>query len=146
MPKTEKTQTPGAVLKSFIEEYQINPCSLSKSIKVAYQSVTNIINGKARITVPMALRLGQYFGNSPKYWLDIQASSEIDALSSNKKFISDIKSIPQAKKPAGRVKIAAKAKPGKNKTGTLAEKRKSASRIPGAKQARGRKEGRKSKR
>ncbi|MCL2180015.1 MAG: HigA family addiction module antitoxin [Treponema sp.] len=123
-----KSQTPGAVLQSYIDEYQINPFSLSKSIKVAYQSVTNILKGKARITVHMALRLSQYFGNSPKYWLDIQSASEIDELSSDKKFTSIIKSIPKASKGA---------KPGKNKTTTLAEKRKKAAKVPGAKGARG---------
>jgi len=134
MPKTKKT--PGEVLQSYIEEYQINAFLLSKSLKVAYQSVTNIIKGKARISVQMALRLGQFFGNSAKFWLDIQISSEIDELSSNKKFINEVKSIPKADKTAGKAK---KAKPGKTKTKTLAEKRKKAAKAPGAKKTRGRK-------
>ena len=135
MPKTQKT--PGEVLQSFIEEYQINAFSLSKSLKVAYQSVTNIIKGKARISVQMALRLGQYFGNSPKYWLDIQSSSEIDELSANKKFINEVKSIEKAGKPTGKAKKEPKA--GRKKTKTLAEKRKKAAKTPGAKKTRGRK-------
>jgi len=142
MPKTAKPQTPGAVLQSFIDDYQINPFSLSKSIKVAYQTVTNIIKGKARITVPMALRLGQFFGNSPKYWLDIQASAEIDELSDNKKFVAIIKSIPKAAKPTGKAKKEKTTKIGKNKTNTLAEKRKKAAKVPGAKKAKGKKAGR----
>jgi addiction module HigA family antidote len=102
MPKTVKT--PGTILQSFIDDYQINPFFLSKEIKVGYQTVTNIIKGKARITVPIAIRLGRYFNNSPKYWIDIQASSEIDELSTNKKFLSQIKSIPKAVKPKGKAK------------------------------------------
>ncbi|MCL2271200.1 MAG: HigA family addiction module antitoxin [Treponema sp.] len=141
MPGKTKSQTPGAVLQSFIDEYQINAFSLSNSIKVAYQSVTNILKGKGRITVPIALRLGQYFGNSPKYWLDIQSSSEIDKLSSNKKFISDLKSIPKANKTAGKARKEA----GKKKTNTLAEKRKKAAKVPGAKKAKGKKAGRPAK-
>jgi len=137
MPKSKKT--PGEVLQSYIEEYQINAFSLSKSLKVAYQSVTNIIKGKARISVQMALRFSQFFGNSPEFWLDIQASSEIDELSENKKFISQIKSIPKAKKPTGKAKKAPKAQTGKTKTKTLAGKRKKAAKVPGAKKARGRK-------
>ena len=137
MPKTKKT--PGEVLQSFIEDYQINAFSLSKSLKVAYQSVTNIIKGKARISVQMALRLSQFFGNSPKYWLDIQATSEIDELSANSKFIKEINGIPKVKKPSDDAKKAPKAKTGKKKTKTLAEKRKKAAKTPGAKKARGRK-------
>ena len=142
MPKTAKPKTPGAVLQSYIEEYQINPFSLSKSLKVAYQSVVNIIKGKARITVPFALRLSAYFGNPPQFWLDIQASSEIEELSSDKKFLSVIKSIPKAQKAAGKVKKEQKVKTGKNKTGTLAEKRKKAAKVPGARMAKGKKAGR----
>ena len=144
MPKAAKQQSAGAVLQSFIEEYRINPFSLSKSLQVAYQSVTNIISGKTRITVQMALRLAQYFGNSPKFWLDAQYSSEINELSTNKKFIASIKKIPRAKKPTGKaaaktVKKVTKAKAGKKKTNTLAGKRKKAAKVSGTKKARGRK-------
>jgi len=128
MPKSTKSQTPGAVLQSFIDDYQINAFSLSKSLNVAYQSVTHIISGKARISVQMALRLAQYFGNPAKFWIDIQAMSEINALSTDKKFVAAIKKIPKAKKPTG-----------KSKANTLAEKRKKAAKIPGAKKPRGKK-------
>ena len=140
MPKTVKSQTPGEALQSFIDDYQINPFSLSKSIKVGYQSVTNIIKGKARITVQMAVRLSAYFGNSPAYWIDVQASSEIMELAADKKFVSEIKSIPRAAKPTGKAKpkAAPKAKTAKKKTGTLADKRKAAAKAPGAKKPRGR--------
>jgi len=139
MPKTAKPQTPGAVLQKFIEDYQTNPFALSKSLKVTYQTVTHIIKGMSRITVQMALRLSQYFGNSPKYWLDIQASSEIDELSSDRKFLSEIKNIPRAEKPSGKAKAA------KKKTNTLAEKRNKAAKVPGAKKPRGKKAGRPAK-
>jgi len=115
---------------------------LSKSINVAYQSVTNILKGKGRITVSMALRLGQFFSNSPKYWLDVQSSSEIDELSEDKAFIKIVKSIPKAQKPSGKAAAVPKAKNiGKNKVNTLAEKRKKAAKVPGSKKARGRKAG-----
>ncbi|MCL2266883.1 MAG: HigA family addiction module antitoxin [Treponema sp.] len=130
MPKMQKK--PGEALQSYIDDYRINAFSLSKSLNVAYQSVTNIINGKARISVQMALRLGQFFGNSPEYWLDIQIASEIDELGKNKKFVKEIKSIPKAKKPSGKAEKKVTAKAGKKKTNTLAEKRKKASKVPGA--------------
>jgi len=145
MPKTANPQSPGAVLQSFIDEYRINPFSLSKSIKVTYQSVTNILKGKGRISVQLALRLAQYFGNSPKYWLDVQSSSEIDELSSDKNFIKIMKSIQKAEKSSGKVKKEAKVKTGRSKADTLAEKRKKAAKTPGAKKTRGRKTVRQSK-
>jgi len=145
MPKTAKRQSPGEVLQAFIDDYQINPFSLSRSLKVNYQTVTHIINGKSRITVQMALRLARYFGNSPKYWLDVQASSEIDELSADKKFVSSVKSIPKAEKPTRKAKKGTNGKTKKNKSDTLAEKRKKAAKIPGSKRAKGSKTVKKSK-
>jgi len=100
MPKNSNFQTPGEVLQKYIDDYQTNPFALSKSLKVAYQSVTHIIQGKSRISVPMALRLAQYFGNSPQFWLDVQYSSEINELCADKKFTKDIQNIPRAQKSA----------------------------------------------
>jgi len=102
MPKSQKTQTPGEVLQSYIDSYQTNAFALSKSIKVAYQSVTNILKGKGRISVNIAMRLSQFFGNATEYWLDVQSSSEIAELNSDVKFTKIIKSIPKAVKPKGK--------------------------------------------
>ena len=101
MPKTN-LKTPAEVLQSYIDEYQINPFSLSKSIKMAYQSVANILKGKGKISANIAIRLGQYFGNSPQFWLDIQAQLEIAELSSDKKFTAILNKIPKAVKPKGK--------------------------------------------
>jgi addiction module HigA family antidote len=135
MSKTEKT--PGSVLQLFLDEYQINPFLLSKEIQLSYQTVLNILKGKGKITVPTALRLGKYFDNSPLFWLDIQLSSEVSELSTDKKFLSVMKNIPKAKKPAGKASAGTKAKPAKSKTNALSAKRKKAAKVPGAKPARG---------
>jgi len=140
MPKAEKI--PASVLQSFIDEYQINALSLSKSIRLSYQTVRNILTGKGKITVPTALRLAKFFGQSPAYWIEIQFASEINELSQNKKFISMIKSIPKAQKPAGKAKAKTTAKTAKRKAGSLSDKRKKAAKAPGAKPARGKRAGR----
>jgi addiction module HigA family antidote len=136
MPKTEKT--PGSVLQSFLDDYQITAFFLSKEIDLSYQTVLNILKGKGKISVPTALRLGKYFGNSPKYWMDVQVSSEINELSANKKFSSVLNKIPKAQNPKGGKKAKT------TKSNALSAKRKKAAKVPGAKQARG-KRARKSK-
>jgi len=127
MPKTSKSQTPGAVLLSFIEEYQTNAFALSKSLNVAYQSVTHIISGKSRISANMALRFAKYFGNSAEYWLDIQHTSEINKLSADKKFTSSLNKIQKAKKPSGKEekkkKTTAYSKPNKKAAKAKSRKR-----------------------
>jgi addiction module HigA family antidote len=138
MPKSE--QTPGSVLHSFIDEYQINPFYLSKEINLSYQTILNILKGVGKITVPTALRLAKYFDNSPSFWLDVQIAYEINQLSDNKRFISMIKKIPKAKKNAGKAK--SKKKPGYRKVKALSQKRKKAAKSPGSKAVRGRRAGR----
>ena len=145
MPKTANSKNPGTVLQSFMDKYEINPFIVSKALDVAYQSVTNILKGKARITVSMALRLAAYFGNTPQFWLDIQNSSEIEGYTSDSKFMSSIKKIPKAAKPAAKEKKETKTKTGKKKTNTLAEKRKKAAKTPGAKKPKGKRAGRPAK-
>ena len=131
MQKTEKS--PGSVLQSFLDEHQITAFYLSKEIDLSYQTVLNIVKGKAKISVATALRLGKYFGNSAQYWMDVQVSSEINELSANKKLSSVIKKIPKAQKTKG-----AKKKAKSTKSNALSEKRKKAAKVPGAKSARGR--------
>ena len=142
MPKTANHKTPGIVLQSFIDKNEINPFIVSKALDVAYQSVTNILKGKARITVSMALRLAAYFGNTPQFWLDTQNTAEIEELTSDKKFMSAIKKIPKVQKTAAKEKKETKTKIGKRKLNTLAEKRKKALKTPGAKIPKGKKAGR----
>ena len=38
-----------------------------------------ILKGRRRTTADTALRLGRYFGNSPKFWLGLQADFDVEA-------------------------------------------------------------------
>jgi len=129
MIKTDKT--PGAVLQTFIDKYKINPFSLSKNISVSYKTIRDILKGSARITVPIALRLGKYFGNTPQFWLDKQITLEFNKLAADKKFQSVLKNISKAEIQ----KTPPKEKQAKRKPNTLSEKRKKAAKTPGAKKS-----------
>jgi plasmid maintenance system antidote protein VapI len=39
--------------------------------------ITQIINGQRAITAETALRLGQWFGTSPDFWLNLQKQYEL---------------------------------------------------------------------
>ena len=134
MPKAP--QTPGSVLKSLLDEYQLNPSSLSKLIGLSNSAVRQIVIGKSGITVPTALRLSKFFGQSPAFWLDLQLQADMQAAANDKELQDSLKAIPKAKKPTASSKGKAQTKPVKKET--LADKRKKAEKIPGAKPARGR--------
>jgi addiction module HigA family antidote len=42
--------------------------------------ITDILNGRRSITADTALRLGRYFGNSPRFWLDLQSQHDLATL------------------------------------------------------------------
>ena len=145
MPKITEPKNPGTVLQSFLDEYGITPFFLSKQINMSNATVLNIVKGTAKVTIQTALRLARYFGNPPMFWIDLQTASEINDLCNDKEFLSELRNIPKAQKPAARAKTAAKSKTAQRKTDTLAEKRKKAAKVPGAKAAKGKKAGKPAK-
>ena len=78
IPKYRPPTHPGEMLlKEFLEPMGITQQSLSQAIKVPYQRVNELVNGKRGITPSTALRLSKYFGNSPDFWLNLQNNWEI---------------------------------------------------------------------
>jgi antitoxin HigA-1 len=129
-----KSQTPASVLQTLMDEYQLNPFSLSKEIHLSHSAVRLLVIGKAKITVSTALRLAKFFGQTPAYWLDLQRETDLNESSKDKELQELLKKITKAKKPSAPKPETAK-KP--NKKQTLSDKRKKAAKIPGAKAARG---------
>ena len=108
MPKTAKT--PGSVLLSHMDKFQLNPFSLSKEINLSNASILQIIKGKGKISVPTALRLAKFFATTPAYWLDLQREADLKEAAQDKELSAILKSISKAKKPAAKPK-AEKVKP-----------------------------------
>ena len=132
MPKS--AMTPASVLQSLMDEYQLNPLSLSKVINLSPAGVRQLVIGKTKITVPTALRLAKLFGQTPAYWLDLQREADLNEASKDKELQDILKGISKAKKPAAPKAETAKA-PGKKQS--LSDKRKAAAKTPGAKSAKG---------
>ena len=131
MPKL--LQTPVSVLTSLMNEYQLNPFSLSQKIGLSNSSIRQILMGNSGISVPTALKLAKFFGQCPSYWLDLQLQADIKEAENNKELQKILKGISRVAKPSASIKGKSGAKSGK--TNTLAEKRKKAAKVPGAKPA-----------
>jgi addiction module HigA family antidote len=135
MPK--QTQTPASTLNALIEEYQLNPFSLSKEIKLSPSAVRQLVTGKSKISVATSLRLAKFFDKPSSFWLDLQREADLDEAAKDKALQDALKSISRVKKPAPKAKTAAKPKAaakGAKKTG-ISDKRKKAAKVPGAKGA-----------
>ena len=69
---------PGVYLKELLDELALSQYRLAKDIGVPAMRVNYIINGKRPVTAELALRLGRYFGQNPRYWLNLQSRYDMD--------------------------------------------------------------------
>ena len=70
---------PGRILThEFLKEIGITSYALAKAIGVPTNRITGIVNGDRAITADTALRLAQYFGNSPQFWLNLQMHYDLE--------------------------------------------------------------------
>ena len=60
------------LLEEFLEPLGITQRELADAIHVPYQRINELVNGRRGVTPSTALRLGQYFGMSPGYWMNLQ--------------------------------------------------------------------------
>jgi addiction module HigA family antidote len=99
MPKAE-TKTPGSVLQSLLDEYQLNPGKLGEAVKLSQSAIRQVVIGKTRITTPVALRLAKFFGSTPEYWIDLQNKYDLAEAAKDSNLTAVLKSISKGKKPA----------------------------------------------
>jgi len=70
--------TPGDILREeFLAEYNLSQGALARAVGVSPNRITEIINNRRRITADTALRLSLYFGNSPEFWMNLQANYDL---------------------------------------------------------------------
>lgn len=72
------TVHPGVYLKELLDELALSQYRLAKVIGVPAMRVNYVVNGKRPVTAELALRLGRYFGQNPRYWLNIQSRYDMD--------------------------------------------------------------------
>ncbi len=68
----EPTHPGEMLLEEFLKPMGMTQKELSEGIKVPYQRINEIINGKRGITPSTALRLAKFFGTSEDFWLNLQ--------------------------------------------------------------------------
>ncbi len=69
---------PGKILEEELEELRMTASELARIIEVPANRITQIIAGKRSISADTALRLGQYFGMSANFWMNLQKIYELD--------------------------------------------------------------------
>ena len=68
---------PGRILKREIKAREMTILRLSSELRTNPGRISEIINEHRGISPEMALRLGRYFGNSARFWLNLQTAYEL---------------------------------------------------------------------
>ncbi|PKN29187.1 MAG: addiction module antidote protein, HigA family [Deltaproteobacteria bacterium HGW-Deltaproteobacteria-21] len=69
---------PGAYLKELLDELGISQYKLAKDLGVPAMRINHVVKGRRPVTAEFALRLGRYFGQNPRYWLNLQVRFDMD--------------------------------------------------------------------
>src|ERR1700686_431361 len=69
---------PGEILGDELEETGLTAKRLADFIEVPPNRLYQLLAGKRNITADTALRLGQYFGMSADFWMNLQTAYELD--------------------------------------------------------------------
>ena len=68
---------PGRILKRELVARSLSANQLALALRLPSGRITDILNAKRGISPDTALRLGRYFGNDPKFWLNLQTNFEL---------------------------------------------------------------------
>jgi addiction module HigA family antidote len=70
---------PGEILnEEFLKPLNITQYRLAIDINVPARRINEIVHGTRSISADTAIRLSQYFGNSPEFWLNLQIHYDLE--------------------------------------------------------------------
>jgi addiction module HigA family antidote len=68
---------PGRILRRELSARGLSANALALALRTNSGRISEILNGKRGISPETALRLARYFGNSPRFWMNLQTAYEL---------------------------------------------------------------------
>jgi addiction module HigA family antidote len=68
---------PGRILRRELSARSLSANALALALRLPSGRITDILNAKRGISPETALRLARYFGNNPRFWLNLQTDYEL---------------------------------------------------------------------
>ncbi len=65
---------PGRIVKRELEARELSANRLALALRLPSGRITDILNGKRGVSPETALRLARYFGNSARFWMNLQTA------------------------------------------------------------------------
>ena len=69
---------PGRLLRREMQARDLSANALALALRVSSGRITDILNGKRGMSPETAMRLARYFGNSARFWLNLQTTYELE--------------------------------------------------------------------
>ena len=81
MPKKNNRMPPvhpGEILREdLMQPLGLTISGLARDLKISTNRVSEIVNGRRALNAEAALRLSRYFGNTPEFWINLQAAYDL---------------------------------------------------------------------
>ena len=68
---------PGEFLREALGELGTSQAEFARAIGVSAMRVSHVVNGTRPVTAELALLFGRAFGQTPEYWLNLQAAYDL---------------------------------------------------------------------
>jgi len=68
---------PGRILRRELDARGLSANRLALALRLPSGRITDILNGKRGVSPETALRLARYFGNSARFWMNLQTAFEL---------------------------------------------------------------------
>jgi antitoxin HigA-1 len=68
---------PGEFLAEILTELAVSQAAFARAIDVSPMRVSHVIRGERPVTAELALLFGKALGQSPQYWLNLQAGYDL---------------------------------------------------------------------
>jgi addiction module HigA family antidote len=68
---------PGEYIREALEDLGLTQAALAQALGVSTMRISHLVREERPVTAELALRLGQAFGQSPQYWLNLQSDYDL---------------------------------------------------------------------
>ena len=68
---------PGEFLKEILDELGVSQAEFARTVGLSAMRISHVIKGQRPVTAEMALLFGKAFGQTPQYWINLQAAYDL---------------------------------------------------------------------
>jgi len=68
---------PGEFIREILDELGMTQAELARAVGLSTMRISHVANCKRPVTAEMALLFGKVFGQTPQYWINLQAAYDL---------------------------------------------------------------------